>query len=272
MLLRDKVAIVTGGAQGIGRAVVNRLAAEGAKVVVVDIKEEACKAVVKAVEAKGREAVFKSANIAERLDVLNLVAVASDAFGQLDILVNNAAIADEVDFLDLDVAEFDRVMNTNLKGPFLLSQAVAKRFVERLQSDPNAEPGNIINISSVNAAYGLAGHVAYALSKGGLAQLTRSMALALAPHGIRVNAVAPGAIDEGGLADKVLGGVREKEQVLSRTPLGRFGTPDEVANVVAWLASKEASYLTGTTVWADGGRMALSTLMPDEPEATDKDE
>lgn len=262
MLLADRVAIVTGGAQGIGRAIVLRMAQEGAKTVVVDVNEAAGNATVQAVEALGGEAIYKSADVSERLDVHNLVAVATDAFGDIDILVNNAGVVDTQDFLELEEAEYDRVMTTNLKGAFLLSQAVAKRLVKQTADTPDKQPGTIINLTSVSAKYGLADHVAYAVSKGGLTQLTKSMALALAPHGIRVNAVAPGSVDAG-MLDELLEDPDRRDAALTRTPLGRFGTPEEIASIVAWLASSQASYLTGTTIWAEGGRMALNTVMPE---------
>lgn len=262
MLLQDRVAIVTGGASGIGRAIVERMAKEGAKVVVVDVDEDAGREVVHAVENLGRDAVFKSANIAEPLDVHNLVAVATEQFQRLDILVNNAAIVETSAFLDLTEADFDKVLDTNLKGAFLLSQAVARKLVSQREMDAkDRSPGAIVNMTSISAEFGLADHVAYTVSKGGLAQLTKSMALALAPHGIRVNAVAPGSI-EAGVLDTLLSDKTQRDAALQRTPLGRFGTPDEIAAIVAWLASDEASYLTGTTIWAEGGRMALNTLMP----------
>lgn len=266
MLLAERVAIVTGGAQGIGKAIVERMAREGAKTIIVDVDDEAGRAAVLAVEALGGEAVYRSANVAERLDVHNLVAVASDAFGRIDILVNNAGVVDTGDFLELEEAEFERVMSTNLKGAFLLGQAVAKRLIKQRKDDPAGFAGSIVNVTGLASAFGLAKHVAYAVSKGGMTQLTKSMALALAPHGIRVNAVAPGSIDAG-MLDTLLEDEDRREEALSRTPLGRFGTPEEIAAIVVWLASEESSYLTGTTIWAEGGRLALNTVMPGEGEA-----
>lgn len=264
MLLADKVAIVTGGAKGIGRAVARRLAKEGAKVVIADVSDEDGASVVSEIEMAGGAAVYKSANIAERLDVHNLVAMADDAFNRLDLLVNNAAVIDDSGFLDLEEAEFDRVMQTNLKGAFLISQSVARQFVRQRERDPDAPPGVIVNVTSMGAHFGLAEHVAYSVSKGGLAQLTKSMALALAPHGVRVNAVAPGSV-ETELLESVLDTDDLVSSAISRTPLGRFGRPDEIAAIVAWLASDQASYLTGTTIWADGGRTALNLEMPSAP-------
>lgn len=261
MLLANKVAIVTGGAQGIGRATAERLAREGAKIIVADVNDEEGNKVVAAIKASGNEAVFRSADISERLDVYNLVAAARDAFGKIDVLVNNAGTVDDQPFLELEEAEFDRVMRTNVKGAFLISQAVAKQMVRQCVADSKCVPGAIVNVSSVNARFGQANHLAYAVSKGGLEQLTRSMALALAPYGIRVNAVGPGTV-ETGMITQVYQDEPARQVALSRTPLGRFGTPAEIAAVIVWLASREASYLTGTTIWADGGRQSLNAMMP----------
>lgn len=261
MLLADKVAIVTGAARGIGRACAERLAREGAKVVLADIEEDIGTATAEKIAATGADVVFIATDMAERLDIRNLVAGAIDTFGAIDILVNNAGVADDAPFLDLDEAEFERILRVNLKAPFLMSQAVARHMVKRRQTSPDRPPGAIVNVASINAWFGLPEHVAYATSKGGLMQLTKSMALALAPHGIRVNAVGPGTI-ETQMIDSVLKDGEARDRALSRTPLGRFGQPEEIAATVAWLASAEASYLTGTIIWADGGRMALNYTMP----------
>lgn len=270
MLLADKVAIVTGAAQGIGRSVALRLASEGAKVVVADVNDEGGTAVVNTIKGMGREAVFRLADISERLDIYNLIAVTRAAFGRVDVLVNNAGVVDDAPFLELEEAEFERVIATNLTGAFLVTQAAAKQMIKQLEAEPNSPPGAIVNITSVNAWFGLADHVAYSASKGGLMQLTKSMALALAPYGIRVNAVAPGSI-ETPMVEAVMKKPPARDAALSRTPLGRFGTPEEIAAIVVWLASKEASYLSGTTIWADGGRLALNTIVPTHPQGEPDD-
>ncbi len=261
MLLANRVAIVTGGAQGIGRATAERMSREGAQIVVADVNEEEGQSVVAAIKSAGNEAIFRTADISERLDVCNLIAAARDAFGKIDILVNNASVVDDQSFLELEEAEFDRVMRINVKGAFMISQAVAKQMVRQCSADSKCVPGSIVNVTSVNSQFGQASHLAYAVSKGSLEQLTRSMALALAPHGIRVNAVGPGTI-ETAMVEQIYTDEAAREAMLSRTPLGRFGTPAEVAAVVTWLASTEASYLTGTTIWADGGRRSLNGIMP----------
>lgn len=262
MLLDGKIAIVTGASQGIGRACAERLAQEGAKVLLADINDELGTKVAEAINAAGGEAVFHTCDVAERLDVHNLVAAALDRYGRIDLLVNNAAVLDDKPFLELEEAEFDAVIRTNLKGSFLCGQAVARQLVRQVEAEgENAKPGSIVNMSSVNAWFGLPDHVAYSASKGGIAQLTKSMAIALAPYGIRVNAVGPGSIATP-MLDEVIKDKAFRTKVLSRTPLGRLGKPEEIAAIVAWLASEQASYVTGTTIFADGGRMPLNYVMP----------
>lgn len=258
MLLKDKVTIVTGAAQGIGRACAERAAREGSSVVVSDIEDAAALKVVKAIEEAGGTATFCRCDVSQRLDVHNLIAAALEAYGSVDVLVNNAGVVDDRPFLELESEEFDRVLSINLKGAFLAAQAAAKQMVKQLKD--GRAPGAIVNMSSINSWFGLPDHVAYCVSKGGLMQLTKSMSIALAPHGIRVNAVGPGTIDTPLIKD-VIKDQAFRKKALSRTPLGRFGTVDEIAAVVVWLASAEASYLTGTTVYADGGRMGLNYMM-----------
>jgi len=255
MLLNGKVAIVTGAAQGIGRACAERCAAEGAKVVIADTNDvEGAKASAAICEA-GRSAIFVQTNISEKLDVHNVIASTLEAYGHVDIMVANAGIVDDVPFLELEDSEFDRILRVNLKGTFLCAQAAARQIVKQI--DAGRAPGAIVTMSSVNAFFGLPDHAAYATSKGGIAQLTRSMAIALAPHGIRVNAVGPGTIETPLIKDDAF-----RDTVLSRTPLGRIGRPEEIAAIVAWLASDQASYVTGETIYADGGRLPLNYIMP----------
>lgn len=260
MLLEGKVAIVTGAGQGIGRACAERLAREGAKVIVSDINETEGAKVVSDISSAGGIARFVFANVAERLDIHNMMAAALEGFGRIDVLVNNAGVVDDSSFLDLEEEEFDRILRTNLKGTFLCAQSAARQMVKQVEAG-DGEPGAIINMSSVNAWFGLPDHVAYTVSKGGVMQLTKAMAISLASYGIRVNAVGPGTIETPLIKD-VVKDDEFRNKVLSRTPLGRFGQPSEIAAIVAWLASKEASYLTGTTIYADGGRMPLNYVVP----------
>jgi len=261
MLLAGKVAIVTGAAQGIGQACAVRLAREGAKVALCDVNIAAGDRAVMAIQASGATAVHVPGDVAKTGDVDKVVAATLQAFGQIDVLVNNAGVVDDAPFLDLTIGEFDRVLGINLRGAFLMGQAVARQMVKQGKGKGGISAGAIVNMSSINEKFALPDHVAYSISKGGISQLTKAMAIALAPLGIRVNAVGPGTIDTP-LLESVIKDKGFRTKVLSRTPLGRFGRPEEVAAIVAWLASDEASYVTGTTIFADGGRLPLNYVVP----------
>lgn len=261
--LENKVAIVTGGAQGIGLAIAQRFVGEGARVVIADINAQAG---ARATAALPRDACrFVTADVGAATDARRLIAEAAAAFnGEIDILVNNAGILHTADFLDIEEADFDRVLRVNLKGAFLVGQAAARRMVA--QAKAGKPPGVIINMSSINAVVAIANQVPYCVSKGGLDQLTKVMALSLAPHGIRVNAIGPGSILTEIL--KAVASDREaKRRLLSRTPLGRIGAPEEVAAVAVFLASQASSYITGQTIYPDGGRLGLNYIVPVSEEA-----
>jgi NAD(P)-dependent dehydrogenase (short-subunit alcohol dehydrogenase family) len=261
MLLAGKVAIVTGAAQGIGQACAPPRAKEGAKVALCDVNAAAGERAAQAIQASGAAVVAVAGDVAKPADVAGIVAATLQAFGRIDVLVNNAGVVDDAPFLDLAIEEFDRVLSINLRGAFLMGQAVARHMASRVKEQGDTAPGAIVNMSSINERFALPDHVAYSISKGGISQLTKAMAIALAPLGIRVNAVGPGTIDTPLLAGVIKDeGFRAK--VLSRTPLGRFGRPEEIAAIVAWLASDEASYVTGTTIFADGGRLPLNYVVP----------
>ena len=263
MMLENKVAIVTGGARGIGRAIVERFLQEGARVVIADVDGDRGALVVEELGALG-PVRYVECDVGERLDVHNLIAAAVDAFGDVGVLVNNAAILAGGDFLDIEESDFDRVIRTNLKGAFLCGQAVARHMVERIGA--GAEPGAIVNLSSVNAVFALPNQVPYSISKGGISSLTKVMALSLAPHGIRVNAIGPGSIMTDMLGT-VMSDEAARKRILSRTPLGRIGEPKEIAAIAAFLASDDASYITGETIFADGGRLALNATVDVSEEA-----
>jgi glucose 1-dehydrogenase len=259
MKLAERVAVITGAAQGIGAACARVFAQQGAKVVVGDINEVGAAAVAKDIAAAGGYALARRADVGTRADCEALVENAIAHFGRIDILVNNAGIVHAAEFLDLAEEDFDRVLRINLKGAFLCGQAAARRMVK--QPATAGGRGVIVNVSSVNAVLAIANQVPYTVSKGGLNQLTKVMALALAPHGIRVMGIGPGSIATELLQAAVLTNEGARQRILSRTPLGRLGEPDEVARIAAFLASDDASYLTGTTVYPDGGRLALNYVM-----------
>lgn len=247
----DRVVIVTGGAQGIGAACARRFAREGARVVIADLARAPGEAL--ASELNGR---FVACDVGDKAQVDALVAQVLDEAGRIDVLVNNAGIFKAADFLEISEADFDAVLRINLKGAFLVAQAVARAMVQ------GGVRGAIVHMSSVNGVMAIPSIASYNVSKGGINQLTRVMALALADHGIRVNAVAPGTIATELAAQAVLTSDDARRKILSRTPMKRLGEPEEVADVVAWLASDAASYVTGEIVTVDGGRMALNYTVP----------
>lgn len=248
--LQDRVALVTGGAQGIGEACARRFAREGAKVVITDVADARGQAL-----ASELGAAYLHCDVGDKAQVDALVAQCMAQHGRIDVLVNNAGIFKAADFLDVTEADFDAVLRVNLKGSFLVGQAVAREMVK-------IGGGNIVNMSSVNAVLAIPSISSYNVSKGGINQLTRVMALALADQGIRVNAVAPGTIATELAMKAVLTSEEAKARILSRTPMKRLGEPSEIADVVAWLASDAASYVTGEIVVVDGGRMTLNYTVP----------
>ena len=252
-----KSVIVTGAAQGIGFAIAERFIKDGAQVMISDINEAKVLAAQNKLSPLGEVEVFVG-NIGDRIDVHNLIAETLSAFGKIDLLVNNAGIVKAGEFLDITEEDFDQVMDVNIKGMFLASQAVAKHMVARVEEGKPA--GSIINISSVNDSLVLPSQLTYTVSKGAVKQLTRVMAVSLAPYGIRVNGIGPGSIKTEMLATVLADNSAEK-RILERTPLGRIGDPSEIASVSAFLASKDASYITGEIIYTDGGRMPLGYSM-----------
>ena len=254
MRLAGKVAVITGAARGIGRATTERLLAEGAKVVVSDIDMEKLNETVAQLGAADRVLSLR-ADVAHQRDVVQLIEAAVQHFGALDIMVNNAGIAPVVDFLDVTEELLERVLSINLKGAFYGTQAAGRQMISQ------GKGGVIINMSSINSGLANPSVAPYAISKGGMNQVTSTAAVAFAPHGIRVVGVGPGTI----MTDMVAGAFVNSaghHAILSRTPLGRYGQASEIAAVVAFLASDDASYLTGETVYVDGGRRVLNYVVP----------
>jgi NAD(P)-dependent dehydrogenase (short-subunit alcohol dehydrogenase family) len=248
--LAGRICIVTGGAQGIGEACIRRFAREGAQLVIADIDDSRGAAL-----AAELGAVYVHCDVGDKAQVDALVAQTMAAFGRIDVLVNNAGIFRACDFLDMTESDFDDVLRINLKGSFLVGQAVAREMAK-------AGKGSIVNMSSVNGTLAIPTIASYNVSKGGINQLTRVMALALADKGIRVNAVAPGTIATELASKAVLTSEEAKGRILSRTPMKRLGEPSEIADTVAYLASDAASYITGEIVVVDGGRMTLNYTVP----------
>jgi NAD(P)-dependent dehydrogenase (short-subunit alcohol dehydrogenase family) len=244
--LTGKVVIITGAAQGIGAACAQRFAREGAHMVLADIDDARGMAL-----AKELKATYVHCDVGDKVDVDTMVQRCMALHGRVDVLVNNAGIFKAAAFLDVTEDDFDAVIRVNLKGAFLVAQAVAREMVK-------TGGGSVVNMSSVNAVMAIPSIASYNMSKGAINQLTRAMALALADQGVRVNAVAPGTIATDLAAKAVLTSEEAKARILSRTPMRRLGTPDEIADVVAYLASDASSYITGEIITADGGRTALN--------------
>jgi NAD(P)-dependent dehydrogenase (short-subunit alcohol dehydrogenase family) len=245
--LKGKIALVTGGASGIGYACAEIFAREGAKVWIADANAEAGSKAARKLKAE-----FVACDVGDAKQVRALVDALARGAKRLDVLVNNAGIAPSRPFLDITEDDWDRVIRVNLKGAFLVGQAAAKLMVAKKTQ------GAIVNMSSVNAVLAIPGLAAYNVSKGGLNQLTRVMALELAPHGIRVNAIGPGTIATELARKAVLGSPEAKTKIMSRTPMGRLGEPAEIAETALFLASKRSSYMTGQIVYVDGGRLPLN--------------
>jgi NAD(P)-dependent dehydrogenase (short-subunit alcohol dehydrogenase family) len=245
MRFEGRGAVVTGAARGIGRAVAERLAAEGARVLLSDVEP----AVADVAAHLGQP--HHVADVADSAAVNALFEAADQALPHLDVLVNNAGVIGRATKLaDLSEAEFDRVMGVNLKAGLLTTQAAARRMTPR-------RAGAIVNLASVAAVMAGGDQIPYAVSKAAVKQLTAMTALSLAPYGVRVNAVGPGPVETPMMAAVTGGSDEGMAKVLSRIPLGRLARPEEIAAIVAFLASDEASYLTGQTLFADGGRLAL---------------
>ena len=255
MRLQGKVAIVTGAAQGIGEGIAREFVAEGAHVVIADIQDE--KGANLAAELGGEKtARYVRCDVSKSGDVRQLIDSVVSSFGRIDTVVANSGISHNANILELAEEDFDRVISINLKGAFLVGQAGARWMVE------NKVQGSIINMSSINAIVCSPHILAYAVSKGGINQLTSAMALGLAPYGIRVNGIGPGSIDTELLAGIVNTDPNALRGILSRTPLGRLGSTKEMGRICVFLASDDASYMTGETVYADGGRLRLAYNVP----------
>lgn len=241
--LKDKVAIVTGAGQGIGREIALSLAKNGAKVVVTDITDKIFE-VANEIEVMGSKGLAVKCDVAKREEVENVVEKAIEQFGSIDILVNNAGIYPIKPFVDMTEQDWDRVINVNLKGVFNCTKAVLPKMIKR-------KHGKIVNISSISGSVvGFPNLVHYSASKAGIVGFTRTLALEVAQHGINVNAVAPGPIETPGTQSL---GEEMYEQTRAAIPVGRWGRPIDIADLVLFLAGKESSFITGQCIVADGG-------------------
>jgi glucose 1-dehydrogenase len=251
--LNNRIAIITGASRGIGLAIAERFVADGATVVMTDVLDDQGKA-----EAKRIGATYMHCDVSKSADVKAVVAATVKQHGAVDILVNNAAISIVGDFLDITEEQFDQVIGINLKGSFLMLQTCGREMVKQITAGRKA--GAVVNMSSVNDTLAIPAIAPYTMSKGGVRQLTKVAALALAPHGIRVNAIGPGSI----MTDMLKGVANDKaamHRILSRTPMGRVGEASEIASIASFLASDDASYVSGQVIYADGARMPLNYVV-----------
>jgi NAD(P)-dependent dehydrogenase (short-subunit alcohol dehydrogenase family) len=264
--LKDKVAIVAGGTKGIGLGIALEFAREGARVVIGGRHAETGAAGVKEIEEAGGEALFVKCDVAEMADLDAIVEAAVERFGRLDIYVANAGINDsnKTHFLEITPDQYDRIMDVNLKGMFFGGQKAAQQMIRQGQG------GVIINMSSVMAHLALDAQVVYTVSKGGIQQLTKVQAVALAPHNIKVNALAPGPI-ETELMRRVGSDKELMDTILSRTPQGRVGTPKECGRLAVFLASEDSDFIFGQSIYIDGGRGFQALPTPGYHTVTDED-
>lgn len=246
--LKGKVAIVTGAAKGMGKAHALKLSGAGAKVVLTDIDVAGIQIVADEIKKMRGEAIVVKCDTSNKLDIDNVVAEAIKKFGKIDILVNNAGVYPFKPFLEMAEADFMKVININLKGYFLMAQACAKEMAKQ-------KSGSIVNITSVAATMGFAGLAHYCASKGGVTAMSKAIALELAPLGIRINNVAPGAINTPGATNTSMT-KEQNDAMLAPIPMKRQGESEEIANAVLFLASDESSYMTGSTITVDGGWLA----------------
>jgi L-rhamnose 1-dehydrogenase len=246
MRLKGKVAIVTGSARGIGRAIALRFAAEGARVAIVDVREEEGRRTVEMIECSGGDALFVPTNVVTGEQVRAMVEAVLERWGTIDILVNDAGICPFEEFLDMPEAVWDEVLDVNLKGYFLCSQAVARVMVER------GIKGRIIAVSSISAEFGGSTQAHYCASKAGINLLVKSMAISLGPYGVTCNAVLPGTV-ETDINREALGDPEVRSYWSRRAPLGRIGTPQDIAGPVLFFASEDSDWCTGAMLVVDGG-------------------
>lgn len=250
--MSNRSVIIAGAASAIGAACARKFVAAGDRVILADDDEETLRELAEELKERG-EAAFVTANISNRLHVHNIIAEALEAYGGVDILVNATVNVESDDFLELSEEDFDRMIEENLKGAFLITQAVCRQIVRQLnRSTEGKSEGAIVNVLSVEAVTVAAERVAFAASQGGMHQLTKAAALAMSPHGVRVNAVGIGAIKSDYMKDFDL------KSAKSTVPLDRVGDPEDVAEAAFFLASAGASYITGQTLFVDGGRLVRS--------------
>lgn len=266
MKLKDKVAVIAGGTKGIGLGIALEFVREGAKVVVGGTNPKNGEEAVREIKTAGGDGLFVKCDVADLADLDKFIAQAVDRFGRVDIYVANAGIndANKTHFLEISPEQYDRIMAVNLRGMFFGGQKAAQQMLAQ------GDGGVIINMSSVNAHLALDSQVVYTVSKGGIQQLTKVQAVALAPHNIKVNAMAPGPI-ETDLLRRVGSDKELMDTILSRTPQGRIGTPKECGRLAVFLASNDSDFIFGQSIYIDGGRGFQAFPTPGYRTVTDED-
>jgi NAD(P)-dependent dehydrogenase (short-subunit alcohol dehydrogenase family) len=248
--LENKTAIITGAGSGIGRAIAKRFAEEGASVVIAEIRSDTGKSVEEEIKKAGHKALFVETDVSNSGDVKNMVDKTIQEFGKLDILVNNAGILIKKSILDMTEEDWDRVLDTNLKGAFLCIKHTVRHMIEQ-------KKGKIVNIASMGAKIGLHDDCGYCASKGGIISLTTSLGIDLAPLGINVNAIGPGIIDTPMVNDVATQGKDFIKNGIEKTPRGVIGKPDDIASAALYLASDESDFVVGQTMFVDGGFISV---------------
>ena len=248
MDLKNKVAIITGSRRGIGKAIALALAKAGANVVVSDINLDDCNKVVEEIKAINGNALAVKADVSNPEDVSQMINLTTEKFGKVNILINNAGIYMQKSFTDVTEQDFDRILNINLKGVFLCSKAAVPEMIKQGK-------GKIINITSIAGQVGFINSSTYCASKGAVINITRELALELAQYKINVNAIGPGVI-ETDMTKNLLKNKATKEALLANIPLNRIGKPEDIANAALFLASDNSDYITGITLFVDGGWLA----------------
>ena len=252
MRLKDKVAVVTGASNGIGLAICKRYLAEGVKLVMTDIDAEKGQSELENLSSSG-EAIFIQSDVGDKASVDQLFVSTAKYFGRVDITVANAGILRTGAFMDISEKDFDAVIRVNLKGVFLTGQAAARQM-----SAQDPQGGAIINISSTNQVLAIPQITPYVVAKGGVGQLTKVMAISLVEQNIRVNGIGPGSVATEMFQNNIATNEKELAAVMSRTPMKRPADPSEIAAIAVFLASEDSSYITGQTIFADGGRLPLA--------------
>lgn len=259
MLLENKICLITGAGNGIGLACAQRFLQEGSRVILSDLPGALSTGAQELLTSHPQQAVFQASDVSDAEQLRGLVAFAVERFGRLDTAIANAGIVHSCDPLELTEADLDRVLQVNLKGVFHTGQQAAKVMLGQ-EPDRHGSRGTIINMSSVNAVMAIPEIASYCMAKGGVNQWTKVLALRLASCGVRVNGIGPGSIATE-MFQAVAGQPEKLKTVLSRTPMGRAGEPDEIAKVAVFLASHYSSYLTGQTIYPDGGRLGLNYVV-----------